>query len=339
MSFLAHHRTAGHQPALARFALLAAVCVPVLPVLLGARTTSIGAGMIFKTWPFSNGSLNPPGWIDDPAQFAEHAHRLSAGFVGLLAVALSCWVWRTDARAWLRRLTYFSVGLWLAQAVVGGLRVLLDENHLNLFTPSVGRLFAMLHACLAQVFFCTLLAIALSLSRAWTETPAAPVSRGLRRLGLACCLLLLVQLIVAAVLRHIFAGLAIATFPLATPDGGLLPAAWNFEISLNFIHTRVLATLLAVALPWFAVAIWRDPAAGAGMKRVAAALVGLLLTQITLGAEIIWRLRDADITTAHVVVGACTLATTFGLTWWTHRPVMARLVATGPLVAAAPARA
>ncbi len=331
-------RTAVHKPGLVRLAAVATACVPVLPMLLGARTTSIGAGMIFKTWPFSNGSLNPPGWLDDPAQFAEHAHRLSAGLVGLMTVTLAVLVWRTEARAWLRQLAIFAAGLVLVQAVVGGLRVLLDDRHLNLLTPSVGRLFAMLHACLAQIFFCALLAIALSLSRAWNERAVVSVGRRLRQLGVVCCVLLLVQLVVAAVMRHLFAGLAIPTFPAATPDGGLLPAGWDFNVGLNFFHTRVLAGLLSVALPWLAAAVWRDRAAGVGMKRTAVALVALLITQITLGAEIIWRLREPDLTTAHVVVGACTLATTFGITWWAHRETIEKNTMPAPAALAAPAR-
>jgi heme a synthase len=30
-------------------------------VLLGAFTTTIGAGMVFTDWPLSNGSINPEG--------------------------------------------------------------------------------------------------------------------------------------------------------------------------------------------------------------------------------------------------------------------------------------
>jgi len=45
----------------------------------------------------------------------------------------------------------------------------------------------------------------------------------------------------------------------------------------------------------------------------------LLSLQIFLGASIIWTARAPFFTTAHVIVGAATLATTFGLTWWMHR--------------------
>jgi cytochrome c oxidase assembly protein subunit 15 len=322
---LATRRTAGHQPSLARFAAVGGAWVFAL-VLLGAFTTSINAGMIFLDWPLSNGSLNPAGWLSDLAKFAEHSHRLSAGLMSMITIALAVWVWLTEARGWVRKLAIFAVVLVFTQALVGGLRVLLEKHQVEMINTSVGRLFAMLHACLAQIYVCTLLALVLSLSRGWIAGAGRPVGAGVRRLGVACCALLLVQLAVAAVMRHSFAGWAITTFPMSTPDGALLPAAWNFKVGIHFTH-RVLAALLSVALPSFAAVIWRDGVASAGMRSAAAALVALLVTQITLGAEIIWTARNPYWTTAHVLVGALTLATTFGLTWWAHRPAAEKVPA------------
>jgi len=316
-ALLTPRRHAGYKPALARFAALGGAWVFVL-VLLGAFTTSIGAGMIFPDWPLSNGSLNPDGWLSDAAKFAEHSHRLSAGAMSLIAIALAGWIWKTEARAWLRRLAFFAVVLVLVQAVVGGLRVLLEPHEVATISTSVGQLFAMLHACLAQIFVCTLFAMALSLSRGWTRLGTAAPGPGLRRLGRVCCGLLLLQLAIAAVMRHSFAGLAIPTFPLSSPEGALLPPAWNFRVGIQFAH-RVMAALLAFALPWFAVALWRERTPGPGLKNGALLLVGLVGLQIFLGAESVWTLRSPTWTTAHVLTGACLLATTFALTWWTHR--------------------
>jgi cytochrome c oxidase assembly protein subunit 15 len=49
--------------------------------------------------------------------------------------------------------------------------------------------------------------------------------------------------------------------------------------------------------------------------------MSLLALQIYLGASVIWTGRAPFFTTAHVIVGAATLATTFGLTWWMHRDI------------------
>ncbi len=312
-------RTPGHKPALAAFAGFAAAWVFLL-VALGAFTTTIGAGMAFPDWPLSNGSLNPEGWLTDLSMFAEHSHRLSAGVMTALTVALSAFLWRSEPRAWLRNLSYFAVGLVLAQAIVGGLRVLLEPVRVESVDTSLGQLFAMLHAVLAQALACTLIALAVSCSKGWIERPA-PVGAPVRRLGLLCCALMFLQLGVAAVMRHSFAGLSIPSFPWSTPEGGLLPRLWDFKVGIQFAH-RALALVIAVAVAFYAVAIWRDRAASVAMRAGASALVSLLAFQILLGAAIIRTQREVAVTTGHVLVGAVTLATAFWLAWLSHRDAL-----------------
>ncbi|HZZ19483.1 MAG TPA: COX15/CtaA family protein [Opitutaceae bacterium] len=309
-------RTAGYKPGLAAFSAIAAIWVFVL-VTLGAFTTTIGAGMAFQDWPLSNGSLNPNGWLSNIAMFAEHSHRLSAGMMTTLTVILALWAWRSEARAWLRKLTYFAVALVFAQALVGGLRVLLDHVQIASIGTSLGRVFAMLHACLAQAFVCTLIAVAVAFSRGWVARPV-PAGKGVRTAGIVCVALIFVQLGVAAVMRHSFAGLAIPTFPFSTPEGNILPAAWDFRVAIQFTH-RVMALVITVAVAFFVVAIWRDRGVPVTMKSGASALVSLLAMQIFLGAAIVKTLRNPAITTGHVLVGAVTLATAFWLTWSAHR--------------------
>jgi cytochrome c oxidase assembly protein subunit 15 len=175
----------------------------------------------------------------------------------------------------------------------------------------------MLHACLAQAFACTLIALALSCSRGWISRPVA-VGDGVRRAGRFCVGALFLQLAIAAVMRHSFAGLAIPSFPWSTPDGALLPAAWNFRVAIAFAH-RVMACVIAVAVLVFAVAIWRDREAPLAMRAGGSFLVSLVALQILLGAAIIRTQREPLVTTGHVLVGALTLATAFWLTWLAHR--------------------
>jgi cytochrome c oxidase assembly protein subunit 15 len=316
-SLPAPRRTAAYQPTLAVFAALGSAWVFVL-VALGAFTTSIGAGMAFADWPLSNGSFNPQGWLTNLAMFAEHSHRLSAGVMGTVTIALAAWLWRTEERAWLRKLAFFAVALVLVQAVVGGLRVLYNSQFVAPVDTSLGRLFAMLHACLAQLFACTLIAIATACSRAWIGRSGPAVSADVRRLGVICCALLFVQLAIAAVMRHSFAGMAIPTFPASNFTGGLLPAAWNFRVGIHFAH-RVMAAVLCVALPWFALSLRGERGVPAGVRLGALGLLVLLTLQVLLGAQIIWTYRAAAVTAGHVLVGALTLATTFWLTWVAHR--------------------
>lgn len=313
-------RHSSYKPALAWFAALGSVWVFVL-VALGAFTTTIGAGMAFADWPLSNGTVNPSGWLTEIDKFAEHSHRLSASLMSLITIVLAVWLWRTEARSWLRRLALFAVILILFQAMVGGLRVLLDNHNVELVNTSVGRLFAMLHAFLAQAYVCTLLAIAAACSKTWIEAgPAwsAVPSRRVRLLGQWCVVLLFCQLTIAAVVRHSFAGMAIPTFPFSTPSGGVLPDAWNFRIAIQFSH-RLMAVILSGMVLVYGHFLWRDASLPRWLRNCSLLPVALIAGQIFLGAQIIWTGRSIVMTTGHVVMGALTLAVTFLVVFLTNR--------------------
>ncbi len=316
------HRSHAYQPRLAWSAAAGTAWVFIL-IMLGAFTTSIGAGMVFPDWPLSNGSLNPEGWLTDLAMFSEHSHRLSAGVMSAITFGIALAVWVKDSRPWLRKLAWFAAGLVFIQATVGGLRVLMDHLHVDMIDTSVGRLFAMVHATLAQLYVCTLLAISIALSRPWIQRsfPRRDESSAWRRTAVICTVLLVLQLAIAAVMRHSFAGTAIPTFPWSTPQGDLLPADWNFRVAIHFAH-RAMALLLTVALVVLVARIVRDPGSPGAVKSLAWGLLGLLVLQIVLGAASVLTYRNPYYTTSHVLVGALTLALCFGLTWWSLRPLL-----------------
>lgn len=316
-------RSSAYRPGLAWFSAIGFVWIFFI-IYKGAFTTSIGAGMIFPDWPLSNGSLNPQGWLHDQDMLAEHGHRLAAGVMTILSTVLAIWLHRTEARAWLRKLGWAAMALVFFQAFVGGLRVLLDHLHVEMVNTSVGRLFAMAHACLAQLFLCTVAAIAIASSRPWIERRAglrAAPADSLRRLARACLALLFVQLAVAAVMRHSFAGMAIPTFPHSTPDGAWLPAAWDFRVGIQFTH-RVLALALTGALLGLALAIWRSAAAPSAMRLGAGVLLVCLGLQIFLGAATVLSGRSPYYATWHVIVGATLLVSTFAIALILHRDVV-----------------
>ena len=314
--FSTTQRTDTFQPGLAWWTAIGGVWVFIL-VMLGAFTTSIGAGMIFLDWPLSNGSLNPDGWLSDVMMFAEHSHRLSAGLMGFITIGIWLAVWKYEARAWVRHVALSAVILVFVQAGVGGLRVLMDHLHIEMVNTSVGRIFAMLHAGLAQVYLCVLLTIALALCKPWIDSVNGSFDQKLQRLGRWCCGLLLLQLAIAAIMRHSSAGLAIPSFPMSSPQGDLLPQFWNFRIGIHFAH-RLMALVLTGFLIWFAVRLWKSDPVGQGLRSGAAWMVAMLVGQIALGASAIWTLRNPYVTTGHVLLGACLLATTFGITLWIH---------------------
>ena len=311
-------RTLTHKPALAVFAGVGSVWGFVL-VTLGAFTTSIGAGMVFPDWPLSNGSINPEGWLNDISMFAEHSHRLTGMVMGFITIGLAFWLWRREERRWLRALGFWALGIVVLQGIIGGKRVTLNAIDVPWFHMSLGELLRIPHGILAQVYVCLLIGIAAACSRPWIER-TLPVGPAVRKVGVACVALLFVQLVIAVMMRHNAAGLAIPTFPFSTPppDNSLLPAQWDFRVAIHFAH-RVMAFILALALTVFAWVIRRDRASTAAMRVGASALVSLMVLQILLGAQIIWTYRRPEMTTGHVVVGALTLAITFWLAWVAHR--------------------
>jgi cytochrome c oxidase assembly protein subunit 15 len=148
----------------------------------------------------------------------------------------------------------------------------------------------------------------------------------LRRLFVATSALILCQLILGAAMRHQHAGLAIPDFPLAY--GKLWPAtdpasvaAYNqhrievlsanpitaFQIVLQMFH-RMLALVILGAVTFCA---WSAQSARHGkniLGRMTLIWLGLIMTQVLLGAATIWSDKAADIATAHVLVGALSLA-------------------------------
>jgi cytochrome c oxidase assembly protein subunit 15 len=167
------------------------------------------------------------------------------------------------------------------------------------------------HAGLAEIFFCMTVAIALFTSRGWIEPTAAVDDRTLRAIATATTLLIYLQIIVGAAMRHTGAGLAIPDFPLMF--GGLVPDHWNAAIAIHFAH-RVGALLVCTAIIATTAHVWYHHHGRHGLTRPATLLVGLVLAQITLGALTVLSRRDVAINSAHVVCGALVLTTSLVLT-------------------------
>ena len=203
------------------------------------------------------------------------------------------------------------------QGVLGGLRVTLYKQELGIF-----------HATLAQLFLLLISSIALFLSPLWQKLAGLkkkvlfPVI--LRPLVLGSTLLILLQLILGASMRHQHAGLAVPDFPLAY--GQLYPPTdpefvheanarrldvrefspiTAGQIHLHMAH-RITAVLILFAVAGCALVAWRS-SLPVVFKRFAYGWLGLILVQATLGAWTVWSNKAADIATAHVLGGALSL--------------------------------
>ena len=295
---------------------LVASGVGLLTIVLGlwlygrnARPFMRWAGAVLLPLGAGTAIAMPRRWTD----------ALVLGLIGLALLGASrVWPRCEPSARWLRRLGLVAFVAVVLQGVLGGLRVVLFKDAIGIF-----------HAALAQLFFVLICAIALFTSRWWqtqpTRIPSALNSR-LPTIYLLTTVLILCQLTLGAAMRHQHAGLAIPDFPLAY--GKLWPAMdvgsvahYNqqrievisanpitaVQIALQMIH-RLLAVSILGSVAYAAWATRRALGGRTYLTRMALVWLGLILTQVLLGAATIWSSKAADITTSHVLVGALSLA-------------------------------
>jgi len=306
-----------------RFAVLTA-CVTLPLIFIGGLVTSHDAALAVPDWPTSYGYnmfLFPwEKWVGGIRY--EHPHRLFGSLLGFLAIALTVWVMiRERKRRWLRVLTLLSLALIILQGVLGGYRVILLLKPLAIF-----------HACLAQVIFCLLSAIALFTSRWWRqqeEVVRSPDTGSLRKWTLLCAILIFCQLILGAVMRHTDSGLAVPDFPrmygrwVPPLDQAALKQIndvrpWDdpltlWQIGIHVAH-RIGAVIVCLGITAMLAGAWRHYRTSKAIFRPALILAGLVILQLGLGISVIWTQKAADIATAHVAMGALILVTGFLLT-------------------------
>ena len=264
-----------------RYAVLWSFCTLFL-VVAGGLVTSNDAGLSVPDWPLSYGKLMPPmeGNI-----FYEHGHRMVATTVVLLTIGMAIWLMRAERRRWLRNLGWTALAAVVTQGVLGGMTVIF-----LLPKPiSIG------HACLAQLFFSTTVAVALFTSETWSRVPKVVDDVGappLHWLALATCACVFLQLALGASARH--------------KALGILP--------------HVVGALIATGMVlWLSVRVLMRQAGHDALRRSALALLFITFLQVFLGiAAYMSRLATAEtpqpmpvmvgFTVAHVAVGALTLA-------------------------------
>jgi len=285
-------------------------CATAALLFAGGLVTSTGSGLAVPDWPLSFGRFFPPmvGGV-----LYEHGHRMVAGTVALLTLVLAAWYGRRERRVWVRRLALIGLAAVIAQALLGGLTVLLR------LPPAV----SVVHACLAQTFFCLMVILSLVTSRGYLADAAAPsgaasaiapADAGVPSLGILAGLstaLIYGQLILGAVMRHTGAGLAIPDVPLAF--GRLVPPLLSQAIAVHYAH-RVTALLIAAAIGWTAARVLRRHRDRRDLVRPARLALALVAIQILLGAlTVVTRLAVLPATT-HLLTGALLLATSLVLT-------------------------
>ena len=265
-------------------------------IVAGALVTSHDAGLATNDWPLSNGQVFPEmvGNL-----FWEHGHRMVATGVGILVIVLNVWLWRSEKRAWVRRLGFVALLAVIAQGLLGGLTV---KMMLPLAVSSA-------HATLAQLFFCTMVSLSVFTSPGWGRERATLEEKGnwsLRHLLVAAAASILIQLVLGATLRH--------------------SATWDQHLPTSLLLTHLGGALAVVLILGGAVVCvfrrHRNEAYLTGPAHIAAIL---LIAQLSLGvAAYLTRRASPDapqplnpmvgITVAHVACGALVFAATIVLT-------------------------
>lgn len=278
-----------------RFALLVASGTFFL-IIAGALVTSHDAGLATEDWPLSNGQFFPEmvGNL-----FWEHGHRMVATTVGLLTIGLVIFLFAKEKRSWVRRLGLLALIGVIAQGLLGGLTV-------KLMLPlSVSTA----HATLAQLFFCTTVALAVFTSSSWMQVRPAIEEQGsvpVRYLCVAAAATILLQLVIGATLRHS------ATWDKHLPT----------ELLLTHIGGAIVVTLILGSAALIVLRRHGDERFLTGPAKVA---LSLLVLQLLLGvAAYLTRTASPNdpqplnpmvgVTVAHVACGALLFATTIVLT-------------------------
>jgi heme a synthase len=276
-------------------------CATLVVITAGALVTSNDAGLSVPDWPTSFGYLIKVPHFVGGIRY-EWSHRMVAGTLVSLTLAIAIWTFLVERRRWMRWLAIAAFCTVICQAILGGLTVLLFQP------PAVSTA----HATVAQTFFCIAVAIALFTGRKWVEEQPRvefdPRRPSLFTLTLLSIFVLYVQLILGGMFRH----------------HGM---SWWPHV-LN-------AVIVAFVLTWTVIRALAAYSQIEAVRRPAILLLALLITQLCLGfaaflTRVAWG-RDAAqpelpmvvSTVAHVAVGALLLATTvvLAIQVWRHVPV------------------
>jgi heme a synthase len=270
-------------------------------ITAGALVTSNDAGLSVPDWPTSFGYLVKVPHFVGGIRY-EWSHRMLAGSLLTLTLAISTWTLLVERRRWMRWLAVGAFCTVIAQAILGGLTVLLFQP------PMVSTA----HATVAQTFFCIAVAVALFTGRKWVEEQPR-VEFDSRRpslftLTLLSIFVLYVQLILGGMFRH----------------HGM---SWWPHVANAALVTFVLA--------WTAIRAISVYSNIEAVRRPAILMLSLLIAQLCLGfaaflTRVAWgknavqpELPMVAATVAHVAVGALLLATTviLSIQVWRHVPV------------------
>jgi heme A synthase len=269
---------------------------------LGSVVHATESSLACPDWPTCFGTMMPEM---EGGVFWEHLHRLVAGGLVLMFGLATFLAWKQAAhRRWLFRAGLAGLALLLVQSVFGGLTVIFQLPDAVSTT----------HLTLAFTFLSLAVVLAAATSPRRAERPRLdPGTRQtLRSWGSAAAVLVFLQSIMGAWVRHTDSGMACPDFP--TCLGEWVPPMANHFVAAHFAH-RVLAVLATLAVVALAVQLLR-PTVARHVRRAAAAALALVVAQFTLGVVSVLTILAVVPVSLHTLGAAALLSTLVLLATW-----------------------
>jgi cytochrome c oxidase assembly protein subunit 15 len=267
-----------------RLAKLAA-CATFLLLIIGGTVNATGSSLACpEPTLVCHGQLFPPmhGGV-----FYEHGHRLAAMTVGLLQIALTITLLRR--RPELKRLAFLTLGMVIAQGSLGAITVAVK------LSPVVSSG----HLILGMSYLATLIYVAFRTAPASFDAARVDHARTVahaRRWIFAAAGIVLVQLLVGALVRHLGAAMVCLGMPSCLRTGEWFPAAGVQK--LHMIH-RAVGCCVAIVTTIAAVQVFRAAKGWPALRRLAAFAPVLVATQIVLGVYVVLTMRYVPVAVAH----------------------------------------
>jgi protoheme IX farnesyltransferase len=274
-----------------RFAVATAVATYLL-ILIGGLVHGTGSSLACPDWPTCYGTLMPKM---EGGVLVEHSHRIAAGTVVVLTLVLAGLLTasRDPAQRRLRPFGWLAVALVFAQALLGGITVLL-----RLPTP-----ISTAHTATSLLFFLTVLYIAVRARPARAAAPAAsPPLVG--RFALVAAVGVYFQMVLGGLVRHSGAALACTDVPLCR--GSLWPDA-HPTVLIQALHRLNAVAVGCLVLASAVVTLRR--AARPSLKVLAVLAPVLVGVQIWLGLRSVTTFLELVTVESHLAVATALLAT------------------------------
>jgi cytochrome c oxidase assembly protein subunit 15 len=269
-----------------RFSQLVAFATFVL-LVIGGTVNPTGSSLACPEPTFTcHGELFPPmtGGV-----LYEHGHRLAAMTVGLLQLALTALMLARGTR---RRLAVLLFVMVSVQGLLGALTV----KYLLPWYVSTA------HLVLAMSYFGTLIYTAFLTLPAPTVKELEQHDRrraelgGARRWIVAAVLVVFVQLVIGALVRHLGAAMVCLGMPSCTLGGEYWPDAPVQQ--LHMLH-RAFGVVVALVTTIAAVQVWRAAKSWSGLRALALVAPVLVLAQLALGIYTVMTMRSVPVAVGH----------------------------------------